>query len=120
MKSEIRFFLLLGLGKDCYNLEGTYKCICKSGFESAIPENIDDMDVILESDLESCVDIDECKVTCQVMFFLLYTDKLNSTRDSVKSAQTQLDLSSVPASQASSLMIMVNVQFFVKNNAEHG
>ena len=64
--------LILGLGKDCYNLEGTYKCICKSGFESAIPENIDDMDVILESDLESCVDIDECQVTCKVRHFDLY------------------------------------------------
>jgi len=57
--------LCAGVGKTCYNLEGTYKCICQSGFESAIPDNIDNLDVILESDLDACVDIDECQLTCK-------------------------------------------------------
>ena len=48
--------ILISLGEivfvqECYNLEGTYDCICKVGFEKNIPQDIDQTDVLLESDL---------------------------------------------------------------------
>ena len=46
-----------------------------SGFESKIPDDIDNPDVILESDLETCVDIDECQLTCKVS--LIYFNQVN-------------------------------------------